>query len=424
MTSSSPDSAADLVRLEPESLARWHQLVSAGFEQNNPSQVHHGITGSLILDCAHPVTIYQIKLAFQKLPLESYWQYLILRTLQTYGQPILHDLLPIWSDLRLLDQPTPPSWPVQQASRPPALDGLLLRRDLEEVVAVLSTYSLTNGNDTDPCWFPSLLESTLAAEAFGPGKIHTLTVSAHKCLVSLLVKYKVSLRCKVFVDVEGTDVLRIFLEQLKPHCIPVNEATLRWVCLCLEILDPNQKNDYYCAFLLAACFCALVSGDTPESRSTLLTRAVGDDISQFNATPLLRRFFLRAAPPSLARQFLARTTKSDPEHSTATDAYSKTKTTAKYIAESEMAFHLSSFEPPTTSAEAADFKAIYPCLQNIDVSELREARSHYISGSAFAVSIFGQLRHSSFRALRNSLQFCGSEAERRCPFVSVSSWSQ
>ena len=424
MNQSFCDRASAELKSDPGSLFHWHQLITAGIQENNPPLIHHGITGSLICGIDHHVTEKLIILALKKLSRDNYWTYLTIKTVQSLGQSIFPALLPTWLELGLLKTESPIRSPEGSLSTTSNSYNLFIDSSLEQAIATLSIYAITDGPAPGSRFMNNLIQAMVHAYKFATGSTHVLTAAAHKCLAKLIAKYGFMLRCKVVVETNNIDSLSFFRQEIMPFCHPPTETSLRWISEHLALLDSDQPNDYFCAYLIAACFCALVIFDDPVKRSMALSNISDQGIRLFNVSPLVCRFFLRAAPPSLANQFLQSSFDGDHALISTDDSQNNYTSDVDCIASTENVFFRSSLDPQSDLSQSSDFLAMFPCLADLESNDFIKARTSYILGNKFAVATFGQLRQSSFKTTTKNLHFGASEFGERISFFSVASWSR
>jgi hypothetical protein len=406
----------------PTLLSSWHRLATTGIQEKNFSLVHHGIMGSLALGHDHPHTVNLLGRALECLPRTNPWIYMLMQSICALDQSKFQALLPAWVRSGLIESSPIAIKPDHKQLFSHGFPDHFVTDILESAIAILSIHSIVDGPAPGSSFMNALINKLVSQPAFQDGSTHSLSIAAHLCLISLVSKYKFSLDCLVVVPDTTYDSLTIFRQYLNPRLLTLSSQDDRpWLFSCIQRLDFSVRNSYACSFLIAACIIALRK-QSPVERVDVLRSIFRDDILLFNASPLVARFFLRVAPPSLASEFIAKIQSSPVEIDRLVQFIDNTTLVADYLSHSERIFHLRSlgtkFEGPNTDK----WEQILPCLQGISYSSLMAARCSYVTGYRFSVAMFGQVRQSAIRTFSQNLEFYVAEHGQRLSFCAISSW--
>jgi hypothetical protein len=406
----------------PTLLSNWQRLATTGIQEKNFSLVHHGIIGSLALGHDHPVTVGLLVRALQCLPRDSPWISMLMQSICALDQSKFPALLPAWARSGLIE-----SSPIvikldhkQMFSH--GFPGHFVTDILESAIAILSIHSIVDGPAPGSSFMNALINKLVSQPAFQDGSTHSLSIAAHLCLTSLVKKYKFRIDCLVVVPDNRDDSLTIFRQYLNPRLLSLaGRDGGPWLTSCIRYLDLSVKNNYACSLLIAACVIALRK-QIPEERTNALRNVFRDDILLFNASPLVARFFLRVAPPSLAIDFIAKVQSSPVEIDRLVRFIDNSNLVADYLSHSERIFHLRSLGTKFEEHNTDKWEQILPCLQGISHASLMAARCSYLTDYRFSVAMFGQVRQCAFRTFSQNLKFYAAEHGQRLSFCAISSW--
>jgi hypothetical protein len=413
----------DLER-DPVNLFHWHQLATAGIEDLNPILIHHGLIGSLAFGYQHPVTTSLVARAIQILPRDSSWMFLLLKSISSLDPAVFRALSPIWLQSGLLEHKPHFLGFDQQNITADAVPKRYVTDDLEQAIGTIVLFSIMEPAMPEGSMFiHGLIDAVFGHPTFHDGSTHALTIQAHLTLVYLQDRYKFDLGCKAFVPDSQIDSLSIYRHYLSQSCFTEPIDSHNWISRHMHSLDLSYQNNYVCSFLLASCILAL-RHESPEQRIKALKEVSIDDILLFNATPLVARFFLHAAPPSLAAEFLAKVQSNPTQVAKLSSFHSNSTLVADYLSSSEQIFYWRSRGASFTDLETDDWNRFLPGFQGISFSRLADARNAYISGESFAVATFGQVRQNSFNTFSDNLNYYEAEYGHRFSYCAVSSWEK
>jgi len=414
--------AAELLGLHPQSLYHWHHLATAGFHDNDPLIVHHGITGSLIFGMDHPVTMDILIRALKTWTTDSPWHSLFLETIASLGRP----LLPVLIDGGHLLTHANGRRTSDLQALPATVERIISLGNLEHATAVLLAYeSALNNPGPDSTVMKDIIGRLIKSPQLEDGSIHTVPLHVHMDLARLARKYSFALECKLKVQIPNVDSLSIFNQHLKPvlHSIDNTSERIQLLTDQVRMLAMNEKCNYIGAHLIGVCACCL-DYDSPQERIEALRLVCGDNISIYASSDLVTRFFLRAAPPSLATQFLRQTINGPRAVLHPGDDGKDIATLPDALAACENSYYFQTLSELDGPVAECDLTEVIPSFRDINTIDLNKSRTNYINADRFAVAMFGQTRQSAFPTISGNLRFCVEQMGQRFDTCSLSSWSE
>lgn len=414
------DASEQLVQ-HPHSLYHWHHLTTAGIQEGNHLAMHHGITGSLIFGLDHPVTKDLIIQALSKFSEAEGWRSLILKTIVSLGKPLIPALIEAGFISDVHDQSAGILLTV-----PMSVQTLLRSGTIGEVTAILCSYSESlPGLGADSTVIAHITSIITHNPHFRNGASHSVPIHIHSDLSDISRRHGFEPKCKVYAEESNIDSLSLFNHHLKPFLKSFGDPNdqVDWLVKRIGLLDLNKINSYLGAHLIAAC-AICIRFEEPEKRINTLHLACDHNISLYSSSALVTRFFLRAAPPSLAAELLGELCSEHQTYKSYLNNIHMSESIADALSSIENSFYFDSFIKKSGLTPDCDYTKILPSFANISIKNLNDSRTTFIRSHRFAVAMFGQARHSAFRVVSDNLKLCMSLKNTRLKTCSFSTWNQ